>query len=646
MSAIFGCVHLDGRPLPPATGERMRRAMLNWGPDGVSSAQCDDAAMGFANLAITPESIHESMPYQAEHRGKLFTSAARLDNREGLCQTFGVPAVERERLPDSTLVMHACRTWGEDAPRHLFGDWSCASWDSRTRTLFLARDQLGNTGVYYHYQPPLFAFSSDPEALFALGNIERRINEHRIASYLTLFPQGKPEDTSWTNIHRLLPGSSLTATPQGMHIRQYWNMDDIPTAGGLRDDEYVACFLERYRTAVQARLRSRRPIGATLSAGLDSGSVTALAAQALSESGRTLTAFTSVPLHRTAGLAPGALTDEWPMARAVSRLHENIDHHAIDAAALSPLEGIERAVAIFPAPQHAAVNEFWIMAVHDAARERGIGVMLTGQLGNGGVSWSGGQDSIFWLFADGKWDEGLKAMAQWKRRNGFSWVRTLAVQLVKPWLRPYWRHGLSMRKGSSAPWSSYAAIHPEFASRIGLRQAMRAARHDATLSRVPHPREQRRLALMRNGAVAGPILHRTGAAFGMEIRDPTSDIRLLEYCLSIPGAQDTFDGGERMLVRRAMEGILPLEVQWNRIRGKQAADAALRLLHHPEEMESMLKRLENNEEVTTYLELPRMRSVWRALQAEVSERTVQQAETLLLRGIMCGCFIEYAGRMR
>jgi len=91
--------------------------------------------------------------------------------------------------------------------------------------------------------------------------------------------------------------------------------------------------------------------------------------------------------------------------------------------------------------------------------------------------------------------------------------------------------------------------------------------------------------------MVGPIWHVMGAAFGLEVRDPTADIRLLEYCLSVPGEQDTLGGGERMLIRRAMEGLLPTEVQWNKIRGRQAADVALRLLRHPEEMEAVLGRL-------------------------------------------------------
>jgi asparagine synthase (glutamine-hydrolysing) len=602
--------------------------------------------LGFANLAITPESIYESLPLRDEKQVLLFTAAVRLDNRDELCDLFRIPASKRATLPDSELVMHAWRKWGEGAPAHLFGDWAFAVWDSRKRSLFLARDQLGNTGLYYFHRPPFFAFSSDPEALFALPHVERRMNENRIASYLSFFSLGHEDDTCWMDIRRLPSGFSLTITPCETQQRRYWNIEDVPALELGSDDDYLAGFLEHFRAAVKSRLRSRFAVGSTLSAGLDSGSVTALAAEALKSEGRTLTAFTSVPLFPADHLVPGALADEWPLASTVAARYANIEHCAVDAASVTPLNGIERSVRMMRQPMHAAANKFWILSVHELAGERGVGVMLNGQLGNGGVSWSGGRDRIFYLFASGKWDEGMKAMARWKRHHGRSWFRTVAGRLVKPLVHPYLERGRRMVKSSPRPWSEYAAINPDFASRIGLLEAMKSADHDPTFPGPMEPFEERRLTLIRNGTGAGPLWHLFGAAFRMDVRDPTADVRLLEYCLGVPPEQDTYGGGERMLIRRAMEGLLPPEVQWNRVRGRQAADVALRLLDHGDEMNAVLRRLGANLEVSRYLDVELMSRTWTDLQAKITPRTSLRASTLLLRGVMCGCFIEDAGRMR
>jgi asparagine synthase (glutamine-hydrolysing) len=95
-----------------------------------------------------------------------------------------------------------------------------------------------------------------------------------------------------------------------------------------------------------------------------------------------------------------------------------------------------------------------------------------------------------------------------------------------------------------------------------------------------------------------------------------------------------------MLVRQAMEGLLPAEVQWNTVRGRQAADVALRLLDHRDEMETALRGLESSPIVGEYLDIPALRSAWQALQAEVTIQTAQRATTLLMRGVMAGMFLQ------
>jgi asparagine synthase (glutamine-hydrolysing) len=89
-----------------------------------------------------------------------------------------------------------------------------------------------------------------------------------------------------------------------------------------------------------------------------------------------------------------------------------------------------------------------------------------------------------------------------------------------------------------------------------------------------------------------------------------------------------------------MEGLLPPEVQWNTIRGRQAADVALRLLDHRDEMEATLRGLESTPAVAEYLDLTALRAAWQALQAQVTPQTAAKAMTLLLRGVMAGLFLQ------
>ena len=299
---------------------------------------------------------------------------------------------ERPTVADGRLVALAFARWREDAPEHLFGDWSFAAWNGRERRLFIARDHLGNTGLFYCHKPPFFAFASTPRAILALPEFSVRLDEWRLARYLAIFPGDETERsrTFWEDVRLLLPAHQLTVTPHALKLRKYWRIEDAPVVHLASDEEYIDGFLDHFRRAVRVRLRANRPVGAQLSAGLDSGSVTALAAEALQNEGKTLTAFTSVPLYPAAHLVPGALADEWPLAHTFARKYDHIEHIPIRAEGISPLRAVHEGLRICGHPLHAAANLYWILAIHDEARRRGLGVLLTGQMGNGGISWSGG----------------------------------------------------------------------------------------------------------------------------------------------------------------------------------------------------------------------------------------------------------------
>ena len=276
MSAIFGFVNLDGRPASPENLQAMASALGNWGSDDLTFSSEGCAALGHVLLAVTPESDHEALPFHDPDADIFLTAAARLDNRHELLDFFGIATPDRPSLPDGQLVFLSYKRWGEKSPKHLLGDWSFAVWNDHLRRLFVARDHLGNTGLFYYHKPPLFVFASGIEGVLAHPNVPRLLNEHRLAGYLGFSVSGG-SNTFWQDVHSLGPAHALTVTPQKTDSMCYWHLEDAPDVRFGSQQAYLDGFLEHYRRAVRVRLRSVRPIGSTLSAGLDSSSVTALA---------------------------------------------------------------------------------------------------------------------------------------------------------------------------------------------------------------------------------------------------------------------------------------------------------------------------------------------------------------------------------
>ena len=281
MSGIFGFINLAGiasRESLAAMAERMAR----WGPDGVGCAFSDGAAFGHALLVVTHESRFEKMPHHDEKEGILFTAAARLDNRDELCETFGIPPPERPAAADGQLVLQAYRRWGAQCCRHLFGDWSFAAWNAREQRLFLARDHLGNTGLFYYFRPPLIVFASDPGAILAHPEVPCEIDELRLARNLGLdIPDVGPSRTYWKDVSLIPAAHTATLTAKGAKVGSYWRLEEAPRVSLSSQEDCLEGFLEQFRRAVRVRLNSVRPVGSQLSAGLDSGAVTALAAREL-----------------------------------------------------------------------------------------------------------------------------------------------------------------------------------------------------------------------------------------------------------------------------------------------------------------------------------------------------------------------------
>jgi asparagine synthase (glutamine-hydrolysing) len=641
MSAIFGLCYFDHRPVEPESLAAMQAVMSSWGPDGCHSWRQHNAGLGHALLVVSPASRAELMPLHDPERKQVLVAAARLDNRDELFDSFSIPYPERRTTPDGRLVQMAFEKWGENSPKKLYGDWSFAVWDYRRQRLFLARDQLGNTGLYYYHKPPLFAFASGPKPLLALPEVPRRLSEWHLACYLTVFYKAFGSGTFWKGIHQLLPGSRAMVTLKDFKLDTYWRLEDAPPVRLNSDQAYLEGFLDNYRRAVHCRLDSTRPVGVTLSSGLDSGSVTALAAPILRSREEKLIAFTSVPLYQADLLVPKkSAANEWPLAHSLATHLGNVEHIPVQAESPTPMVALERSVDIFGEPPAAPSNNYWFLAMFEAVRRRGLGVLLTGELGNGSVSWTGGRDRILFQLARGHFQACRRALTAWKQRQGCSWLSALKHHFSRPLLVPWWSQQERLASVFSPTWAEYAFIHPNFARRLGLQQVMQTHVHDASGRKPQKPLEERLATLWYTGVGAGPFYHAAGSVFGFEGRHPAADVRLVEYCLGLPDEAYTHAGGEKMLLRRGLAGLMPREILWNTFTGRQAADLKLRLLADRSQVETWLGRLENLYSAKEYLDLGILRRTWQTLQKNHSNCATYLAPVWFIRGLAAGIFIE------
>ncbi len=640
MSGIFGILNLDGKPVAREHLDAMRDSMAYWGPDGSSVWQEGHVGLGHLMLFNTPEARYESLPLHHSASGVVLTAHARIDNRDELISDLGLTATE-SAIPDGELILRSYLRWGEECVQHMIGDWAFAAWDLRQRKLFLARDHYGISGICYCRQPRFFAFASSIKGLLALPQVPQRPDLFRVAQLLTSW-RGDGLQTAYEEIVRLPPAHTLTVTTDKVQVRRYWSPENLPPLRLKSDEEYVQAFMEVYTEAVRCRLPTpasgewEKGVGATLSSGLDSGSVCALAARELRARGERLPVFTSVPLYQTEGLTgPNRYGDESPLVEADRQFIGNLDVHYIRAENVSLLAGMEHDLELHDSPTHAAGNMFWIYALLQAAQQQGLGVLLTGQCGNGIISWAGTIENFWPLILTGEW----QTLWRKAKRSGLTPWKVIRRHLLRPVVEPPRRVFRNAPGLLREPWAAYSAISLPFARSLDLKRRMAAGGHDPTFTPTADPLQARLNLILPGATTIGALWAENGPAYGLEVRDPTMDKRLMEFCLAIPNEQYCLNGQDRALIRRAMKGLLPDEVRLNTRYGQQAADLGHRIIATLPEMQAMMARLEQSALAREVLDLPKMKRVLQALQKEVNATTTEQCMTILTRGMMAGMFL-------
>jgi asparagine synthase (glutamine-hydrolysing) len=567
MSAISGIWRLDGRPHAELDCLRLVQAQRAYGDEDQRVQPRGSLAFGRNLHRTVPEDRYDVQPVSGGSGRFLLVADLRIDNRAELLHALALPSPS-PGLADSGLLMAALERWGEDVVDRLSGDFAFAAWDNERQELILARDPTGQRPLHFHRNDKLVAFASMPRALFALPEIPAELDQRRLAELVAdLRPPA--DKTFYKHVDRVPTGHVVRIGRAASRMRRYWN----PPLRQLRlrnDADYVEAFRERVDHAVAARLRGAEGLVAThLSAGYDSGTVTATAARL---SGGRVLAFTAAPRLGYSGEVPrGRIADETPYAAMTAAPYGNIEHVIVRPEGRSQLDLLDQSHSLAQYPAGQLSNNLYWTAINQEASRRGAGVLLTGQVGNHSLSAAG-----LMLLADlirerqvvRWWREARQVVAKSPAR----WRGVLANSFG-PWLpRPVWVQINARLAGGSSKAHRPHLLTERWAAEIDNS-------HNPGRDTVP-PRDSyaMRRTLLQS---VDPGTHRKGslAGFGIDERDPTADRQLIEFCLSLPPDQLLKDGVTRPLARRALADRLPGAILNDGPRGYQMPDwnEALRL---------------------------------------------------------------------
>jgi asparagine synthase (glutamine-hydrolysing) len=562
--------------------------------------------ISFGNLAqwITAESIRERLPYYDYTRQLAITSDAIIDNRKELFDKLQVKKEFRKTMPDSQLIVLAYQKWGENVPKYLIGDFAFVIWDEKEQKIFAARDFSGSRTLYFYHDHNHFAFSTLIEPLFTLPYIEKKLNKEWLAEFLAIPNMVESVDmllTPYKMINQLPPSHSLTVKGGKVTISRYCTIEIQSKLKLKSNEEYVEAFREVLQRAVTDRLRTNGNVGSHLSGGLDSGSVVSLAARELRKEKKILHTFSAVPQKSYIDWTQKELVaDESPFIKSTVEYVGNITDHYLGFDERDPISEIDVWLEIMEMPYKFFENAYWMRGFYEEATNLGIKVLLNGARGNWTISWGSA------MFYYASLLKRLRLIQLNRELTLYTQQLKLGKTNVLPTIRSYAFPKISDMFRRHEPSNVLSLISPKLAETTGVYQKLEEFGIDIYGTSIKSDNELRtnHFKQIYTWNKSGTLGTKLSLRHSLWERDPTNDIRVIQFCLQVPDSQYVQNGFDRSLIRRSMKGYLPDKVRLNQqVRGIQGADVINRMAPYWDSLINEVKDICNQPDISELLNI-------------------------------------------
>ncbi|MGI5526112.1 asparagine synthase (glutamine-hydrolyzing) [Streptomyces syringium] len=500
------------------------------GPDARGTWLDTHVALGHRRLAVI-DLEHGTQPMRTPERGPGDLPRAVISYGG---EIYNFPELRSELVlrghwfttrSDTEVALRAYLEWGEDFVHRLNGMYSLAIWDTARDELLLVRDRLGVKPLYYYPTPDGVLFGSEPKAILANPLARAEAGPEELCDALLFLRT--PGRVPFRGMREVKPGHLVRVGRGRITEERYWSLearphtDDLPTT--------IATVRELLDDIVPRQMVADVPLVSLLSGGLDSSTITALAARARATAGGGLATFSVDFTGHTENFQADAIrpTPDGPYARAVAE-HVGSDHHPIV---------LDRARLLDPAVRRSVLGA-WDLPFNFADLDVSLHLLFAAVREHATVALSGeGADEVF---------------------GGYLWFSDPAARRAEtfPWLKLGAHRGLDPR----------SLFHPWFVDGLDLGE-YEADLYRTALAEVPRlegesaedrrTRELSHLTLTRWLPILLDKKDRMGMSVGLEGRVPFCDHRLVEYVFNVPWAMKTFSGEEKSLLRAAAADLLP-----------------------------------------------------------------------------------------
>ncbi|KLI63326.1 asparagine synthetase B family protein [Aurantiacibacter marinus] len=614
MSAIGAIFRRDGSMVPADDIDRMTSSLRIHGPLKQEKRRYDTmAACWTQGEYFTPEDRLERQPIISGTGGFLFSG--RLDYRGDLARALNIEPAQAKTMADSALAHAAWREWGRDALLRIEGAWAFIALDPGNQSLFAARAPLAAPPLVYHDAPGMFAIASMPKGLFALPAIPREMDEQHIADALILNFE-EAEKTYFRGVNALRIGHWMEIRRGSIQCQRYYDPTDVEPVRFINDDDYVDALDALMRDAIETSMRADKTPATTVSAGLDSSTVSVYALEALERGVHGFTdpllGFTHVPGKDWDGRSYGKtrLGDESGPVKALAAMYPQFDVTFVPSEGLPLDHKLDEFIRMCESPPYGWNNIHWGMEIARLVREAGRSVLLSGSSGNRTISLS--NRYIYpELLRQGRWLEMHRLLRGLHIQQGI--LKRYYRYVAQPLLPAFANKAIARFRNvqDQSGWQGFSPINGEYAAEMRVSERAEEMGWDDSYTGLKSTRDVQ-LRMTSNGNIEKGALAAQGmqGLTGVQGRDPLGDRRLTEYCFAIPADQFMTPGTDRWLVRRLMKDRLPSEIVDMRQRGRQSADWHARFTKDIDRYREEFEAAASDPDMARRFDIPRIRKIF------------------------------------
>lgn len=453
---------------------------------------------------------------------------------------------------ENEVLLAAYDYWKERCLQHFDGKFSLAIWDEKEEQFFAARDRFGEKPFYFYEDEDNFIFSSEMKALWAVG-IQKKVDHKMLLNYLTLGHVQNcvdKEQVFFKKIYALPPSHYLILNPRKSavsKITKYWGINK-ETKIDLVLNDAIAIFDDLFQTSVHRRIRNVPSLGISLSGGINSGSIVAIANSIKSNS--TITAFSAC--------YPDNSISEYSLLNLCKNKF-SISGYEVNPSVNDLINNFEK-ICYYQEEPFPSSEIFPQYLVFENAKNQQINILLDGHGAN--ETLAGYSGYIHWYLQEvlsrhklGATQKELTAFKNNKQDFIWGYKNYLAAFLPS-------HAAMRLEKREYLKTIHHPYLHPDFAKQIkgheweGIHKPIVTKLNDILYFSTV---EMGLYELLR-------FTDRNSMAHGIETRMPFLNHQLVEFIFSLPSQLKMHDGWTKFLLRKAMDKKIPKEIVWRKDR--------------------------------------------------------------------------------